>query len=423
DYETLQKKITEVLNEYTLPIRNIRSFVTRVLDEGVGYGFLAPLLRDPELEEIMVNGMGKHVFVYHRRHGMCKTNVSVTLHDPRVLRILTKAAKYVGRKFGEEQPLLDARLPDGSRLNATFETVTPFGHSLTIRKFTAENYSLVDLIAKGTLSTELAAFLWAMVEGMNVQPMNVIITGGAGCGKTTLLNALAAVVRYRERIISIEDTTELQFGRRENWVSLESRPPIHRTPGTTMNELLINAMRMRPDRIIVGEVRGEEAETLFVAMDTGHQGCMGTLHSNTAREMMVRLTTAPMMVPESLLHLLNIVVVLQKVHDPKHGMKRRIMHVTEVTHLDQKVLLSNLYERSPDTDIVLRTDTPSHTLQELAEISGKNRSHVMKEIEVRERILEWMLKHGIRESADVEKVIQEYYFDPETVMEQVNRDM
>lgn len=423
DYALLAKKLGELLAEYKAPVRNMNAFITRVLDEGIGYGFLGEPMRDPELEEIMVNGFTHNVFVYHRKHGMCKTSLVVNPHDTSILRVVSKAAKFAGRGFGDREPLLDARLPDGSRLNATFETVTPFGHSLTIRKYTTENLSMVDLIARGTLSTELASFLWLMVEGMDVQPMNLIITGGSGCGKTTLLNALSTVIRYRERIITIEDTTELQFKGRENWVAMESRPSLGSVQGVSMNDLLKNSMRMRPDRIVVGEVRGEEAQTLFVAMDTGHQGCLGTLHSNSAREMLIRLTTEPMNVPQTLVHLLNIIVVLQKVHDPKEGMRRRVMQVAEVTHLDQNVLLSNLFERNPDTDVILRTDTPSHTLQELADVSGKSKSRVMQELEVREKILEWMLKHNIRSSNDVERVIQQYYFDPGAILEQVNKDL
>jgi flagellar protein FlaI len=423
DWKMLSQKLEEIVGEFNVPAKNVPAFIVRVLDEGIGYGFLGELMRDGELEEIMVNGFMRNVFVYHRKWGMCKTNLVVSPHDTTILRIITKAAKYAGRAFHDHDPLLDARLPDGSRLNATYETVSPFGHSLTIRKFTSENLSLVELIANGTLSTELGAFLWLMVEGMNVNPMNVIITGGSGCGKTTLLNALTTLIRYRERIITIEDTTELQFKGRENWISLESRPTLGSVTGVSMNDLLKNAMRMRPDRIILGEVRGEEAQTLFVAMDTGHGGILGTLHSNTAREMLIRLTTEPMSVPQSLLHLLDMIVVLQKVHDYKEGMKRRVYQLAEVSHLDQNVLLANIFERNPDTDIIMRTDTPSHLLQVMADISGKSKQRIMQELEVREKILEWMLRHNLRDSVNVEKIVQQYYFDPAAVLEEVNKDL
>ncbi len=422
DWEKVTQLMNDLLTEYQISLTDKERFIEHVLDDGVGFGYLGPLMRDPSLEEVMVNGTMRNVFVFHTKYGMCKTDQFIPQHDINLLRIIAKSAKFAGRTFHDREPLLDARLPDGSRLNATYESVTLSGHSVTIRKFTHNTLSLPELIRNGTLSSELAAFLWLMCEGMNVHPMNIIITGGSGCGKTTLLNALAAVIRYRERIITIEDTTELKFLHRDNWISLEARPATANSTGVSMNDLLKNAMRMRPDRIILGEVRGDEAQTLFVAMDTGHQGSLGTLHSNTAREMLVRLSTEPMNVPTNLVHLLDMIIVLQKIHDYKEGMKRCVLHVAEVSHIDQNVLLSNIYERNPETDLVLRTDTPSHLMQVMSDVSGKNKQYIQQEINVREKILEWMLRHNIFAAEDVEKVIQQYYFDPASVLEQINKD-
>lgn len=422
DWEKMSELLRKLFSEHESPATNTNPLIERILDEGIGYSYLGPLMRDPQLEEVMVNGTMRNVFVFHSKYGMCKTDIFIPQHDMMLLRIIAKAAKFAGRAFMDKEPLLDARLPDGSRLNATYESVTLSGHSLTIRKFTHNTLSIPELIKNGMLSTELAAFLWVMIEGMNTHPMNVIITGGSGTGKTTLLNALAAAIRYRERIIAIEDTTELKFLHRDNWISLEARPASGNAPAVTMKDLLQNSLRMRPDRLILGEVRGEEAQTLFVAMDTGHQGCMGTLHSNSAREMLVRLSTEPMSVPSSMVHLLNMAIVLQKVQDVKEGMKRRVMQVAEVSHLDQNVLLSNVYERNPETDLIMRTDTPSHLMQVLSDASGKSRQFIQQELNVREQILRWMLKRNVLESEKVEKIIQQYYFDPASVVEHVNKD-
>ncbi len=422
DWIKTRELLLKLLNDNDVPVTNKEAFTERVLDEGIGFSYLGPLMRDAQLEEIMVNGTMKNVFVYHHKYGMCKTDIFIPQHDMTLLRIIAKSAKFAGRTFHDKEPLLDARLPDGSRLNATYESVTLSGHSVTIRKFTHNTLSLPELIKNGTLSTELAAFLWVMCEGMNTFPMNIIITGGSGTGKTTLLNALAAVIRYRERIVTIEDTTELKFLQRDNWISLESRPASTSAPAVSMDDLLQNSLRMRPDRLILGEVRGKEALTLFVAMDTGHQGILGTLHSNSAREMLVRLSTEPMNVPATLVHLLNMVIVLQKVQDYKEGMRRRVMQVAEVSHIDTSVLLSNVFERNPENDLIMRTDTPSHLMQVLSDVLGKNKQHIQQEINVREQIIRWMLKHNVIEAEKVEKIIQQYYFDPASVLEHVNKD-
>ena len=336
--------------------------------------------------------------------------------------MLQKIAHTIGKKLDSENPLLDARLPDGNRANATFSYVTPFGPSLTIRKFSVVPMSVIDLIANNTISSQLAAFLWVMVEGMGVEPMNLIVTGGSGSGKTTTLNALSTFIKYPERIISIEDTLELKLGLRENWVQMESKPKMKGQEEVTMDDLLKNAMRMRPDRLIVGEVRGKEAETLFIAMDTGHRGCMGTLHSNSAKEMILRLKSEPMAVPEALISLLNLVIVQYRIYVKGKGVERRILSVTEVSSMEKKALLSNIYEWDRSTDNIKRTDVPMRLIEIIGEKTLKSKREVEREISVRKKILEWMLKNDIRAQPEVEVLIQHYYYNPEALLEKVLAD-
>lgn len=390
-----------------------------VLKQGLGYGVLAVPMGDENLEEVMVNGSGRNVFVFHRELGMCRTNI--VFEQEGLLVFIQKIARMIGREFNESEPLLDARLPDGNRANATYNYVTPNGHTLTIRKFTKAPISVIGLIEKNTLSSEVAALLWAMVEGMNAEPKNIIITGGSSSGKTTLMSVLAGFVPLNNRIISIEDTLEIDLGKRENWVQMESKLELSHTPAVTMNDLLKNALRMRPDRIIVGEVRGKEAQTLFVAMDTGHSGILGTMHSNSARECLVRLKTKPMSVPESMLPLLDLIIVMQRNYDRRRGTLRRIKHIAEVSRMEEKTLLSNIFEFSQKEDRIKKTDVPSHVLDDLAEKAGMTKNELRREILVRQRILEWMLENGIRKSAEVEKIIQAYYFDPRSVLEEVTK--
>ena len=419
EYNEMVKELEALLKEYANTITQPKAFAEYVIDQGAGFWELGKMMRDPELNEIMVNGFGKYVFVEHQKMGMCQSNIFIEHHDPLINRIVLKSARFAGRNFSEEDPLLDARLPDGNRLNATYETITPLGHSITIRKFRNETYSLIDLINAHTISSELAAYLWIMAEGMGGSPMNMLISGGSGSGKTTLLNALAACVPYRERIISIEDTLELQFPERQNWIAMESKPSIGKHAGIGMDDLLKNALRMRPDRVIVGEVRGIEAQTLFAAMDTGHSGSMGTIHANSPSETLLRLTSEPMNVPKTLIPLLNIVLIMQKIHFPGEGTIRRVSQVAEISHMEREPLLANVYERKPDGDIILRTDTPSHSVQVLADATGKTRKIIQQEILVRQKILEWMTRHNIHAYAEVEQVFQRYLSNPLSILEQI----
>jgi len=418
ELESFAVAMGAVIAEFFPDVKNPGPVAKSAIDNSIGFGSLSDLVSDPGLEEIMVNGLERPVFVFHRKFGMCKTNIvfdSPKALDSLVLRIARTAAK----PFDESFPLLDARLPDGSRVNATNASVSPEGVSLTIRKFSRANYSVVDLILHGTLSSELAAFLWVMVEGLGVQPMNLIVTGGTGSGKTTTLNCLAAFVPAYQRIVSIEDTLELDLVHRQNWVQLESRPRSRATDAVSMDELLQNALRMRPDRLLVGEVRDEGAQTLFVAMDTGHDGTMGTVHANSAKELLLRLRSKPMNVPESMLGLLDLIIVQHRLFLPGKGLVRRIVQVSELSSMEEKPLLSMLFEWNRKTDLLSRTETPSHVLQVLSERSSHGLTDIRKEIAVRRQVLEWMVERRIVSHDEVSAVVQRYYSDPQGVIAEI----
>jgi len=421
EFATLKFSLISLMKNHLPTVKKHALLADKILGNSIGYGKLASLILDENLEEVMINGYERNVFVFHKRYGHCKTNIDYV--DKKELdNLLQKIAHTVGKDFDNDNPLLDARLPDGNRANATYTFVTPFGPSLTVRKFSAIPLSIIDLIANNTFSDELAAFLWLMVEGMGVEPMNIIVTGGSGSGKTTTLNALLSFTKYPERIVSIEDTLELKLGGRQNWVQLESRPKMRNQIEVSMDDLLKNAMRMRPDRIIVGEVRGKEAATLFVAMDTGHKGSMGTLHSNSAKEMLLRLKAEPMGVPDALIPLLNLIVVQYRIYVKGKGIERRIISVTEVSAMEKQALLSPIYEWDRSTDHIKRTDVPMRLIEDVANKTLKTKKEIEREIQVRKKILDWMLRNGIRSQPDVEVVIQHYYYDPETLLEKVLSD-
>ncbi|AFK22680.1 ATPase, T2SS/T4P/T4SS family [Pyrococcus sp. ST04] len=257
----------------TLSEGRVELLAELIVQNMIGYGKLDPLVRDDNLEEIMVIGLYKPVYVWHRRFGMCKTNISFS-NEREILNIIERIAREVGRRIDQQNPLLDARLPDGSRVNATLPPISLDGPTLTIRKFKKDPLTIIDLIKYGTMNSEVAAFLWLLVDGLGVKPANILVAGGTGSGKTTTLNSLAMFIPPSERVISIEDTAELQLPI-EHWVRLETRPPNVEGKGEiTMDDLVKNTLRMRPDRIIVGEVRGPEARTMFTAMNTGHDGAL-----------------------------------------------------------------------------------------------------------------------------------------------------
>ena len=419
-FDELKNNIFILIKRYVNFVKKPDEFASYVLDNTIGFGKLAPMLNDEMLEEIMVNGYERNVFIFHRQHGMCKTNI-VALEAGFVDNLITRVANTVNKKFNASHPLLDARLPDGSRANATFSFITPAGPSLTIRKFNRVRLSVIDLINNGTFSSELAAFLWVMVEGLNIEPMNIIVSGGTSTGKTTTLNALSAFIRYRDRLVSIEDTLELILGNRENWIQMESKTRTREQEEVTMDDLLKNSLRMRPDRIILGEVRGKEAQTLFVAMDVGHRGCMGTLHANNARETLLRLKSEPMNVPNALLPLLNLIVVQERRYTKDRGLIRRVSHVAEIGRMEEQVLLANVFEWDSMKDEILRTDIPPNVLEILATRAGLTKKEVMNEIIIRRRIMEWMQENNIAKAPEVETVIQEYYHNPAKVIKMVSK--
>ncbi len=392
-----------------------RELAELIVQDMIGYGLLEPLLNDDALEEVMLVGTKKSVFVYHRKHGMCRTNI-VFDDDDDALAIIDRIARSIGRRVDLRSPLLDARLPDGSRVNATVRPVSLDGPSLTIRKFKADPLTVVDIVKFSTLSLELASFLWLAVEGFGVKPANILVSGGTGSGKTTTLNCLGSFIPGSDRVISIEDTAELQLPV-EHWVRLETRPSNVEGKGeVNMDMLLKNTLRMRPDRIIVGEVRGGEARTLLASMNTGQNGCLGTLHANTAKETITRLTNAPMNVPLVMIPSLNL-ILMQNRFSYKGKTVRRITEIAEITGLeDGRVQMNNIFEWDPKDDKVKETGTPSLIKAKLAELKGVKLGAVEEELKRRMEILTYLVKEGLRGINDVGRVINEYYINPEKIL-------
>jgi len=418
--EFLRNYVREMVKDRVTP-GNLDYVVSSVMDElFLGYGRLGPLMRDEQLEEIMVNGINNPVFVVHRRHGMCITNVKFEERES-LNEIIRWLANYVGREVSEQDPLLDAHMPDGSRANVAIPPAAPYGPAVTIRKFKRTPYNIIDLIELGSVSPELAAFLWVCVEGFGLSPIDLIIAGGAGSGKTTLLNSLAMFIPKTERLVTVEDTLELNFDFIENWVPLEASPSaVDPSQRMSMHSLLKNSLRMRPDRVIVGEVRGSEAETLFVAMDIGLDGSMGTLHANNARETTIRLMDQPMNVPIRMMTLLNLIVVMNRIFDRKRGMMRRVTQVSEVSGIEAEVVqLGDIFYYDINTDMVKRTGYPILLTEKIANQCGITKKRLNTELLIREKILRYMMAKGIRDNTEVQRFFQRYHRDPKLILSEL----
>ncbi len=390
----------------------------RFLRDIVGYGEIDPLIQDDELEEIMIIGTGKPIFVYHRQYGMMKTNIH--FKDEQEIRdLIDTIARQINRRIDQESPILDGRLMDGSRVNATIPPVSPDGPSLTVRKFRRDPLTIIDLINSKTISLDLAGFLWLCIDGLGVKSANAIISGGTSSGKTTTLNALSAFINPNERIITIEDTLELQIPH-EHVIRMETRPPNVEGKGElTMNDLVKNSLRQRPDRIIVGEVRADEAITLFTALNTGHSG-FGTLHSNDARETITRLTNEPMSVPEIMIQAINFIIMQNRIYTPSGVSFRRISEVAEVVGMEEgTVQLNKIFQWNPERDLIENVSITSSTLQQIGNLSGKTITDLQSEIENRKIVLKHMINQNIRSVDGVNSVIELYYKDPQKVLNRI----
>ena len=313
----------------------------RVVDELIndltGFGPINPLLMDEDVSEVMVNGPNN---VYCERKGKIELTQIQFRDNEHVMNVIDKIVAPIGRRIDESSPMVDARLPDGSRVNAIIPPLALNGPTITIRKFSKDPFQIEDLISFGTLTEEMAVFLDACVKAK----LNIFVSGGTGSGKTTTLNVLSNFIPNDERIITIEDAAELQLGQ-EHVVSLESRPPnIEGKGGITIRDLVRNSLRMRPDRIVIGEVRGAEALDMLQAMNTGHDGSLATGHSNSPRDMISRLETMVLLagvdlpvkaIREQIAGAIDVIIQQSRLKDGS----RRVVKITEVQGLEGEVIV------------------------------------------------------------------------------------
>jgi len=339
-YRWLQELYAQT--SFNLPPAALSNLFEEVLDDLIGYGPLHPLLDDPEVSEIMVYGPRQ---IYIERNGRLEDAPVAFENEQHVRRIIDRIIRPLGLSTDRAHPLVDARLPDGSRVNIVMPPVAIDGPCITIRKFLPSKLTMDDLLSLGTLTPHMAEFLHACV----VARLNILITGNTSSGKTTLLNILSDSIPYTERIITIEDAAELHL-RQKYVVRLETRPPgPDGSPAVLARDLVRNALRMRPDRIIVGEVRGGEAIDMLQAMNTGHMGSLTTLHSNSPRDAIARLETMAMMsglelpviaIRRQIVSAIDLIVHMARLEDGT----RKVTHITEVPRMEGDIVtLSDIF--------------------------------------------------------------------------------
>ncbi len=418
----MQRKVRELLEEREFNLSDedkdiIEYYAYRNF---VGLGRIEPLMNDKQIEDISCDGIDIPVYIYHRdtEIGSVQSNVKFESADE-MDSFVRKLAQRCGRSISMAEPLLDGSLPDGSRVQATLETdIARRGTNFTIRRFTEEPLTPIHLLEYGTISPKMMAYLWMGVENGK----SLLISGATASGKTTMLNSLSLFIRPELKIVSIEDTPELRLPH-PNWVPEVSREGFgfgeHQTGEVTMDDLLKESLRQRPDYIIVGEVRGEEAYILFQQIATGHPG-MSTIHASSLQKVMDRLTTKPIELPPSLIENLDLIVFMKRSRRRGKYLRRvdNIYEFEGYSKEDDKPLVNRIFTWDASDD-KFENPNESYILHKISEEHGTTPREVQEELLRREKILKWMLKNDIKHYKEVARIISNYYDRPEEVMKKV----
>lgn len=358
DNKKLEIQITEIINQYfeeksiEVSTNTKTKILYQMIDEILGFGPITPLLNDENVSEIMVNGYDQ---VYVEKKGKLELTEVKFKDNEHVYHIIEKIVAPLGRRIDESSPMVDARLPNGSRVNAIIPPLALNGPTITIRKFSEDPFAISDLVGFGTLTTQMAEFLKACVK----EKLNIIVSGGTGSGKTTMLNVISSFIPDDERIVTIEDAAELQL-HQQHVVRLETRPANIEGKGeVAIRDLVKNSLRMRPDRIIVGEVRSGEALDMLQAMNTGHDGSLTTGHANSPRDMLSRLETMVLMagmdlpvkaIREQVSSAIDIIVQQTRLKDGS----RKITHISEVQGMEGDIIVLQDVFKFNQTDVDIR---------------------------------------------------------------------
>lgn len=390
----------------TLAEQDKRVLTAYLIQNSLGLGELEPLMHDDNLEEVAINSSTEPVWVYHKKYGWCKTNVKLE-NEESIYDIAAMIGRRIGKQINVLSPVMDAHLGTGDRVNATLFPVSSFGNTITIRKFSRNPWTIPYLIELNCISPQVAGLIWLCMQN----ELSILVSGGTGSGKTSFLNAICCLIPPNQRVISIEDTRELTLPPFLQWIPMTTREPNAEGKGeVSMLDLLVNSLRQRPDRIIMGEVRKQrEAEILFEAMHTGHS-VYATLHADNAQETVTRLTTPPISMPRESLSALAAIVV-QFRH--RRLNVRRTLEFAEV-------------EKGGDVNTLYRWDIKNDKIGEVGKMvtlaatlslyAGLTQKEIDQDVTDKAKIFSWMVKKGYKTVPVVGSIVSHYYMNPDEVL-------
>ncbi len=421
----IKQKMDKIIDKYDISISDKQREVIRYYAKRnfAGLGKLEPILQDTEVEDISCDGSGIPVYVYHRNPKFGSIKTDVVWEDTKELdSFVMKLAQRCGRSISVSQPLLDGSLPDGSRVQATLATdIARKGSNFTIRRFTEDPLTPIHMMDFETENARMLSYLWTVIE----HEKSILVCGTTGAGKTSQLNALSLFIRPEKKIVSIEDTPELRLPH-DHWVPEVARSgfgsSVDEGGEVSMDDLLKESLRQRPEYIIVGEVRGEEAYILFQQMATGHTG-LSTIHADSLDMLMDRLTTNPINLSPSLIETLDCIMLIKRI---RRGDKyvRRITGIYEVEDYEKRTGLdaNQIFSWDPQSD-VYNVENKSKLLEEIVHETGGDKEEIKNEMRKRQHVLNWMQQEQIKHYRDVGDVISRYYSNEEEILEDVREDL
>ncbi len=399
-----------------LSIKKQRTLAGILMHNSLGLGIIEMLLMDENLEELVINSSKEPIWAYHIKLGWVKTSIYLA-SETTTYNYAALIGRRVGTQITNLNPLMDAYMTSGDRSNATLFPISSHGNTLTIRKFARRPWAITDFIREKTLNADVAAFLWLAIQ----YELNVVVSGGTASGKTSLLNVLTSFIPPNHRVLSIEETRELQLPNFMHWVPLTTRPPNPEGKGeVSMLDLMVNSLRMRPDRILVGEIRrSREAEVLFEAIHTGHS-VYSTLHANTAEETFRRLVNPPINIPPTMLASLQLIAVM---HRDRRRSIRRVLEIGELIASggmgDIRIEINTIFRWIPSKDQIMQWGKSHRVLNDIRLFTGMDDEELGKNLLGKKKILEYMVKNNMNDINLVGKMVSEYYIDPEAVLKKV----